>query len=88
MEVDTFISPERLKKNQDLPPGLRFSSEISKEPPTKALSCFGQEKKPININILGGTVSGTNRNRPWDKTGPLPGTNGDPSGLFLFLAPQ
>ena len=24
-------------------------------------------KKPINIDILGGTVSGTNRNRPWDK---------------------
>ena len=39
-------------------------------------------KKPININILGGTVSGTNRNRPWDKwdpprdkMGPVPGTN-------------
>ena len=25
------------------------------------------KKKPININILGGTVLGTNRNRPWDK---------------------
>ena len=24
-------------------------------------------KKPININILGGTVFGTNRNLPWDK---------------------
>ena len=46
------------------------------------------KKKPININILGGTVSGTNRNRPWDKRDPLPGTNWDPSlgqtGLFLF----
>ena len=44
---------------------------------------IGQEKKPININIFGGTVSGTNRNRPWDKwdpsprdkMGPVPGTN-------------
>ena len=41
------------------------------------------KKKPININIFGGTVSGTNRNRPWDtngtpprdKMGPVPGTN-------------
>ena len=39
-------------------------------------------EKPININILGGTVSGTNRNRPGtngtpprDKLGPVPGTN-------------
>ena len=28
-------------------------------------------KKPVNINILGGTVSGTNRNRPWDKGDPF-----------------
>ena len=39
-------------------------------------------RKPININILGGTVSGTNRNLPWDKRDPfqdkpepVPGTN-------------
>ena len=40
-------------------------------------------RKPININILGGTVSGTNGTpslgqtgpRPWDKLGPVPGTN-------------
>ena len=45
-------------------------------------------KKPINTNILGGTVSGTNRNRPWDKRDPIPGTNWGPSlgqtGRFLF----
>ena len=29
----------------------------------------GQEN-PMNINMLGGTVSGTNRNRPWDKWDP------------------
>ena len=34
------------------------------------------EKKPININIFGRTVSGTNRNRPWDKWDPSPGQNG------------
>ena len=36
-------------------------------------------KKPININIFGGTVSGTKRNRPWDKWDPSPGTKWDPS---------
>ena len=45
-------------------------------------------KKPININIFGGTASGTNRNRPWDKWDPSPGTKWDPSlgqtGLSLF----
>ena len=30
----------------------------------------------VIINILGGTVSGTNRNRPWDKWDPSPGQNG------------
>ena len=43
-----------------------------------------RQEKPININIFGGTVSGsrTNRNRPWDKWDPsrdkmgrVPGTN-------------
>ena len=34
------------------------------------------KKKPININIFGGTVSGTNRNGPWDKWDPSPGQNG------------
>ena len=41
------------------------------------------KKKPIDINILGGTVSGTNGTpslgqtgpHPWDKLGPVPGTN-------------
>ena len=37
--------------------------------------CRGR-KKPININILGGTVSGTNRNRPWDKWDRSPGQIG------------
>ena len=37
-------------------------------------------KKPININIFGGTVSGTNRNRPWDKWDPSLGQ----TGLSLF----
>ena len=37
------------------------------------------KKKPININMFGGTVFGTNRNRPWDKPGPVPGTKWDPS---------
>ena len=42
-------------------------------------------KKTININILGGTVSGTNRNLQslaqdkLSQTGPFPGTNRDPS---------
>ena len=36
----------------------------------------GQEEKPININILTVTVSGTNRNRPWDNPGSVPGTTG------------
>ena len=35
-------------------------------------------KKPIDINIFGGTVSRTNRNRPRDKMGPLPGTKMGP----------
>ena len=46
------------------------------------------KKKKINMNILGGTVFGTNGTSPWDKPGPVPGTNRDPSlgqtGLFLF----
>ena len=33
-------------------------------------------QKKININILGGTVSGTNRNRPWDKQDPFLGQIG------------
>ena len=52
---------------------------------------FGQEKKPININIFGGTVSGTNRNRPWDKWDPSPGQNGTrpwDKPAFLCLTPQ
>ena len=49
---------------------------------------FRARKKPININIFGGTVSGTNRNRPWDKWDPSPGQNGTrplgQTGLSLF----
>ena len=48
-------------------------------------------KKPININIFGGTVSGTNRNRPWDKWDPSPGQNGTrpwDKPAFLCLIPQ
>ena len=49
---------------------------------------YRARKKPINTNILGGTVLGTNRNRPRDKPGPVPGTNWAPSlgqtGLSLF----
>ena len=45
-------------------------------------------KQPININIFGGTVSGTNRNRPWDKWDPSSGQKRDPclgqTGLSLF----
>ena len=45
-------------------------------------------KKQININIFGGTVSGTNGTCPRDKMGPVPGTKWDPSlgqtGLSLF----
>ena len=48
----------------------------------------GLELFEININILGGTVSGTNTNRPWDKRDPSPGQIADPSlgqtGLSLF----
>ena len=32
-------------------------------------------EKPININILGRMVSGTNGTPPWDKLGPVPGPN-------------
>ena len=42
-------------------------------------------KEPTNINILGGTLSGTNQICPWEKRGPVPGT-----GLFFcenFLDP-
>ena len=48
-------------------------------------------KKPININIFGRTVSGTNRNRPWDKWDPSPGQNGTrpwDKPAFLCLIPQ
>ena len=34
------------------------------------------KKKPININILDRTVSGTNRNRPWNKRDPSLGQVG------------
>ena len=50
-----------------------------------------QEKKPININILGGTVSGTNRNRPGDKRDPSPGPTGTcpwDKPAFFCLIPQ
>ena len=40
-------------------------------------SGFQARKNPINRNILGGTVSRTNRNCPWDKLGPVPGINRD-----------
>ena len=39
-------------------------------------SSIGKEKKTISINIFGRTVSGTNRNRPWDKWDPSPEQNG------------
>ena len=48
-------------------------------------------KKPININIFGGTVSRTNRNRLWDKWDPSPGQNGTRpwnKPAFLCLIPQ
>ena len=48
----------------------------------------GKKKKKININILGGTVSGTNRNRPWDKRDPSSRQIGtcpwDKPAFFLF----
>ena len=46
---------------------------------------------PININIFGGTVSGTNSNRPWDKWDPSPGQNGTrpwEKPAFLCWIPQ
>ena len=49
------------------------------------------KKKPININILGGTVFGTNRNRPWDKRDPSPGQIGNrpwDKPAFFCLIPQ
>ena len=67
-----------LSRKNGKPPGLE----------TSRFSFSQKRKKPININILGGTVSGTNRNRPWDKRDPSLGTNWDLSlgqtGLFLF----
>ena len=52
---------------------LGISREFCRNiPDAWGLSKSGQEK---NINIFGGTVCGTNRNRSWDKPGPVPGTN-------------
>ena len=45
----------------------------------------------VNINILGGTVSGTNRNHPWDKLGPSPGQIGTrpwDKPVFSSIIPQ
>ena len=44
------------------------------------------KKKPININIFGGTVFGTNGTRPSDKLEPIHATNQDPS--LTCLIPQ
>ena len=52
---------------------------------------FREGKKTINTNIFGRTVSGTNRNRPWDKRDPSPGQNGTrpwDKPAFLCLIPQ
>ena len=49
---------------------------------------FYGKRKPININILGGTVSRDKQEPPLGQTGPLAGTKWDPSlgqtGGFLF----
>ena len=75
-----------------LTPGCPGVSRVSPHAPgpfikTRLLK-IGQEIEPININILGGTVSGTNRNRPWDKWDLSLGQTGTPSlgqtGLSLF----
>ena len=46
-------------------------------------------RKPINSNILGGTVSGTYRNPPWDKRGPVLGQTGtcpwDKPAVFCLI---
>ena len=85
-----FWTPTIVKTEASERPGSKKSSKRQKrvgvaETVFFLVSCVfvlcqkvGPEKKPININILGGTVSGTNRNRPWDN-GPLPGTKWDPS---------
>ena len=48
------------------------------------------KKKPININNLGGTVSGTNGTPSLGQAGPCPGTNWDrpwnKPGRFLFTS--
>ena len=68
---------------------LRGSLAFSKTPRKRRTGFLGQEK--INVNILGGTVSGTNRNRPWDKRDPFPGQTGTcpwDKPAFLCLIPQ
>ena len=60
--------------------------------PTFRYPLFTRErKKTININSFGRTVSGTNRNRPWDNWDPSPGQNGTrpwDKPAFLCLIPQ
>ena len=68
---------------------LRFQNCTHQHPGGRGVDNRARKKKKtININIFGGTVSGTNGTRPRDKMGPLPGTKWDPSlgqtGLPLF----
>ena len=49
------------------PPPMPKKLLGSQTPPTLADSdAVWARQKPININISGGTVSGTNRTHPWD----------------------
>ena len=71
-------------------PGRLWLEILAKRAITWNLVGMAQpEKKPINRNILDGTVLGKNRNRPWDKRDPSLGQIGTrpwdkPAVLFSF----
>ena len=67
-----------------------FSSPIRFAPPHITAQFFFRGDKAININTMGGTVSRTNRNYPWDKRDPSLGQTGtrpcDKPAVFLFTS--
>ena len=76
--VKDYVLSSEPKEHTSFAPGARPGRP---EWPDRVLCArvFRARKKPININILGRTVSGTHRNLPWDKPEPFPGTNRHPS---------
>ena len=67
------------------------SRRVFSSPGNFTTTLIRARKKPINTNILGGTVSWTKMNRPWDKRDPSPGQIGTrpwDKPAFLCLIPQ